>query len=52
MNNYIGSTEAHTWIRKNYGNPTSCEKCGSKENLEWSRKNHQNLLDRKEWQPL
>lgn len=43
---------AHNWIKHTVKDRDSCEKCGSKNNLEWSNKTHTYKKELSDWQYL
>ena len=46
----------HSWVRSNFGQPTTCEKCGTKnltgKKINWANKNGKYLRLRSDWERI
>lgn len=49
--NKVGYSALHMWVRKNYGTPQHCEKCGTTENrrYHWANRSGRYLRRRDDW---
>ena len=48
-----GYQSIHKYIRKTYGKPTKCEKCGATKNIHWANKSGNYIRsDRNDWTQL
>lgn len=48
----VGYHALHVWLRRNYGSPLACEKCGSTINVEWASKDWTYSRTRESWWAL
>lgn len=44
----------HNWVRRNFGTPSQCENCGTKDSkkFEWANISRKYLMDRSDWARL
>jgi hypothetical protein len=50
-----GNSAIHGWVRRNFGIPSKCEKCGitrDRARIDWSNKNHKYSRIRSHWRTL
>jgi hypothetical protein len=45
----VGFHALHTWLRRKYGIPKTCEFCGSTKNVQWASKKQKYTRKRKDW---
>ena len=45
----IGYKGLHMWLTRNYIKPQDCEKCGSKQRLDWANKSGEYKRERDDW---
>lgn len=48
----VGYYGLHTWVQRKKGKAKICEKCGSKENVQWANKSHEYKRDIDDWLEL
>jgi hypothetical protein len=50
--NNVSYIALHTWVKRHYGKPIRCEKCGKMEHITWANKTGQYKRDRDDWMTL
>jgi len=47
--NEVGYCSLHTWVKRKNGKADICEKCGSKNHVEWANKSHDYKREIEDW---
>ena len=47
--NNVGYFALHTWLTREFGKPTKCERCGSMKDVQWASKNYKYSRLREDW---
>ena len=48
----VGYFALHTWVYRNLGKATKCNKCGSEKNVQWANKSRKYLRNINDWLQL